>query len=200
MLQKLLICFLPIFNFFLQEIEERSINSEKTECEDSLVQPYNELKQDLEIIKAELDLSFSCWEEANVRLENKYNKEEKKIEKLQSINQNTEENINPHNITSSNTNKAVKVIGTKESIIEDEVFEAYIDEEFSLQNNEDSEQDWNDDFWTSDPKEERKKIKSQKEQGKRVLNELKPILSKRRVMWEEREEKALFRMNLEVIV
>ena len=153
---------------------------------------YEDMKKHLQIIKAELDLSISCWEEASSRIDKKYNKLQEIEDLLQTDNKCVE--LSNENNVKQMDNKPTKIINLLEigdPIIEDEVFEAFIDEEYSQRERENDI----DDFWSCDQKKEREKIKNQKEQGKRVLRELQPILTKRREEWEERENLALKKKN-----
>ncbi|XP_071525679.1 uncharacterized protein [Panulirus ornatus] len=149
---------------------------------------YEYVKEQLSAIKTELNSCQGCIEEAEVRVDRKYGINNSEINP-------TLEHLNVSVVQKENTSPEVAKKATivlydmEEPVVEDEVFEAFIDKEFCDRQREDSD----DDFWNTDVRKERRMLKQQKEQGKRVLNELQPILMKRRKMWEQREDIALNR-------
>ncbi|XP_053639198.2 vezatin isoform X1 [Cherax quadricarinatus] len=182
--------------FRVQDLENKFENenilsnfSEDLEQKQHEVLPsYEYVSEQLNALKTVLSLCQGCLEETEARVDRKYGMNDSKvIPKLEDQCKTTDDNI-----SSQKEKIPVTVIcSIEEPVIEDEVFEAYIHQEYSDRQKE----DYNDDFWTADIKKERQMLRQQKAQGKRVLNELEPILLKRRKMWEQREMAALSRQH-----
>lgn len=147
---------------------------------------YEHVKQQLTALRLELDSCQGCIEEAETRAERKYgiadNCDVREPGHVKSANEDEQ-------VEDANLSKPVPVLLYDQEVppAEDEVFEAYIDQKCL---NEDKTK-WEDEPWCADARKERKVLRQQKEQGKRVLKELQPILTNRRKMWEEREKVAL---------
>ncbi|XP_064118097.1 vezatin-like [Macrobrachium nipponense] len=179
--------------FKIQDLEKKfkfyeTKNEKDGNLEDLL--SYEFVKEQLNLIQSELNSCQGCLDETYTRVDKKYSVREMEIKKSDlDVPLNVEEDIT----SSVGTRKApIPLFDLEEPIIQDEVFEAYVDEDH---NNQDRES--NDDFWNTSAKEERKKLKQQKEQGKRVISELQPLLNKLREVWEERETAALQRHKTE---
>ncbi|XP_066961386.1 LOW QUALITY PROTEIN: vezatin-like [Macrobrachium rosenbergii] len=177
--------------FKIQDLEKKFKFYETKNEKDSNLQDllsYEFVKEQLNLIQSELNSCQGCLDETYARVDRKYSVREMETKKSDlDMPLNVEEDIT----TSVGTRKApIPLFDLEEPIIQDEVFEAYVDEEH---NNQDRES--NDDFWNTSAKEERKKLKQQKEQGKRVISELQPLLNKLREVWEERETAALQRQK-----
>lgn len=149
---------------------------------------HEHVKKQLTALRLELDSCQGCIEEAEARAERKYgiadSSDVKETDRVESTTK--EEHVEDAKLT-----KPIPVLLYDQEVspAEDEVFEAYIDQEFV---NEDKSK-WEDEPWCADARKERQVFRQQKEQGKRVLKELQPILTSRRKMWEEREKIALER-------
>lgn len=152
---------------------------------------YEFVREQMEVIKRELDSCQGCLEEAEIRVDRRYgrNTDTTNLEQdTASGKTNSSENITQ----TSDVSKPVVIISAMEDpVIEDEVFEAYIDHEYGDR----GEDGYDDDFWNTDAKKERQMMRQQREQGRRVLRELQPILVNRRKMWERREMTALTRQH-----
>ncbi|XP_047477957.1 vezatin-like isoform X2 [Penaeus chinensis] len=178
------------FLYKVQNLENKfQIEDDETACitelqKDDLdsLPPYEDVKQQLQLIKAELDSCQGCWEEAVARVDQKYCvKSEDALDKISGY------------IFDKNTSES-QVLETKkipivlseidEPVAEDEVFEAFIEEEYSAKLDK---AEYDDSIWSADAKKRKHEMKHQRKQGKLVLNELQPILKQRREMWEKRE-------------
>ena len=171
--------------FKLSEPDSFEQNNEEGSLDN--LPPYELVKEHLDLIQIELQSCQGCLDETTGRVSRKYAiKEEKTDEPL--LNR-------VEDITSSLPAKKdpIPIFDLGDPVIQDEVFEAYIDEGYDYHNEESD-----DDFWNIDARKERKKLKQQKEQGKRVLHELQPLLNKLRETWKEREIVALQRQKGEV--
>lgn len=147
---------------------------------------YEHVKEQIAALRLEVDSCQGCIEEAEARAERKYGITDKSDEKeTHQIKSSTED----EHVEAADVIKPPLVLLYDQEVppAEDEVFEAYIDQEF-LQEDRNA---WEDEPWCADARKERQVFRQQKEQGKRVLRELQPILSNRRKMWEKREKIAL---------
>lgn len=170
-----------VSNNFTQDFEQEHRNN---------LPSYEYVREQLYALKTELDSCQGCLEEAEARADRKYGKNDSELMPKLEHQHNTSDEVN--NALLHDAKKSVIVLNDiEESVIEDEVFEAYIDEEYKVKQREDCDND----FWTTNNRKERQILKQQKAQGKRVLNELQPILIKRRKMWEQREMAALSRQH-----
>ncbi|KAK3867717.1 hypothetical protein Pcinc_026847 [Petrolisthes cinctipes] len=154
--------------------------------------PYEFVTELVEAVRRELDLCRGCLEETETRIDRKYSKN-KDEDLCKSLKVQTDGSPNDGNesITSGgNARPMLIVCASEEPVIEDEVFEAYID-----RREYDDTHQHDDDLWNTDVKKERHMMKQQREQGRRVLKELQPILTHRRKMWETRETNAINRQQ-----
>lgn len=88
------------------------------------------------------------------------------------------------------TNTHTRLNDLEPHVIQDEVFEAIIEDNQSRSLSFDGDEEW-----LQNLKQEKQMKKKQKDRCRRVLQEIQPILHRRRQMWEERESKALNRMR-----
>ncbi|RXG72169.1 hypothetical protein Avbf_01464 [Armadillidium vulgare] len=88
------------------------------------------------------------------------------------------------------TNTHIRLNDLEPHVIQDEVFEAVIEDNQSRSLSFDGDEEW-----LQNLKQEKQMKKKQKDRCRRVLQEIQPILHRRRQMWEERESKALNRMR-----
>lgn len=149
---------------------------------------HEHVKKQLTALRLELDSCQGCIEEAEARAERKYGiTDSSDVKETDCVERTTEDEP----VEDAKPTKPIPILLYDQEVApaEDEVFEAYIDEEFV---NEDKSK-WDDEPWCADARKERQVLRQQKEQGKRVLKELQPILTSRRRMWEEREKIALKR-------
>lgn len=166
--------------------KDYSQDLESKKCED--FPSYEFVKKQLNAIKTELDSCQGCMEEAALRVDRKYGVNNNEINPaLEHLDASDIQEKNSSSEVAKNT--SIVLYDMEEPVIEDEVFEAFIDQEYCDRQREGLD----DDFWNTDIRKERKKLRQQKEQGKQVLNELQPLLIKRRKMWEERASLALNR-------
>lgn len=145
---------------------------------------YEHVKEQLTTLRLELDSCQGCIEEAEARAERKYGIPDSCMKGDHMKSATEDEHVEDANLT-----KPPLVLPYDQEVppAEDEVFEAFIDQEFMHEN----KTKWEDEPWLADARKERQVLRQQKEQGKRVLKELQPILTSRRKMWEEREKVAL---------
>ena len=146
---------------------------------------YEQFKTQIIALRQELNSCQGCIEEAEVRAERKYDVTDKSIEpKIDQDTTDVNEDLELYNVI-----KPLNVLLYDHQVApaQDEVFEVYIDH--NLTHEESTE--LKDDLWCADVRKERRMLRQQKAQGKRVLKELQPILTNRRKMWEEREKVAL---------
>lgn len=147
---------------------------------------YEYCRKQLNAVKSELDSCRGCFEETEARLDNKYKVHDNtSVPKVECSNDDITSQLNDK--SQLKKKQTIVLYDMEKPVIEDEVFEAVIDQEYCDRKGE----DFDDDFWNADIRKERQLMKRQKKQGKRVLNELQPILVQRRKMWEEREMAAL---------
>ncbi|KAK4295510.1 hypothetical protein Pmani_031933 [Petrolisthes manimaculis] len=153
--------------------------------------PYEFVMELVEAVRRELDLCRGCLEEAETRIDKRYGNNENPCKS--SLQVQTDDSSN-ESITSGggDARPMAIVCSSEEPVIEDEVFEAYIDHQ-EYDTRADAHED--DDLWNADVKRERHMMKQQREQGRRVLKELQPILTNRRKMWETRENNAINRQQ-----
>ncbi|CAL4177257.1 unnamed protein product, partial [Meganyctiphanes norvegica] len=154
--------------------------------------PYELVCEQLAAVKMELESCMGCWEEGQQRVLKKYNiEDDSAVLKLGEGNPpipNMDEEVKK---VIENKKKPIILFDMVDPVIQDEVFEAYIDQEYSAKTELDSE----DDLLRQTRRAEREKLKRNMAQGKRVLKELQPILVKRREIWEKREELAAKRQQ-----
>ncbi|XP_076029592.1 uncharacterized protein LOC143018231 [Oratosquilla oratoria] len=154
---------------------------------------YNETQEQLNQIKGELEAASSCWEEAVSRVNRKFAQcsvvqSAPPFDSSQPYVDETVQECDSHP-----QKQSIPLFDIGDPVIHDEVFEIYVDKEYSKTTSDDHDQD----FW-EDHRKQRALMKNEKKQSKRVLKELETILVGRREMWEEREEKALKRQKEEV--
>lgn len=157
--------------------------------------PYEDVKQQLQLIKAELDSCQGCWEEAVARVNKKYCvKSEDALDNISAYI--FDENTSESQVLET---KKIPIVLSEidEPIAEDEVFEAFIEEEYSAKLDK---VEYDDSIWSADAKKRQHEMKHQRKQGKLVLNELQPILKQRREMWEKREIAVLKRKQVSCVV
>ncbi|KAK7080723.1 hypothetical protein SK128_010391 [Halocaridina rubra] len=154
--------------------------------------PYNIVQEQLHTIQTELQACQSSLDETLARVERKYSiKTQYDIKKF---NISGSEHLRTEEVSTDVTTKKLPIpLFDINPVIEDEVFEVYIDQEYC----DNLERERHDAFWNTTAVQERKKIKAQKEQGKRVICELQPILTKLRGVWEKRESAALLKQKAE---
>lgn len=175
-------------NKFQIEDNEAACITELQKDDLNSLPPYEDVKQQLQLIKAELDSCQGCWEEAVARVDRKYCvKSEDALEK--SSDYLFDEGSSESRVLET---KKIPLILSEidEPVAEDEVYEAFIEEEYSTKLDK---VDYDESIWSADAKKRKQEMKHQKKQGKLVLNELQPILKQRREMWEKRETAALKR-------
>ncbi|KAG7159562.1 Vezatin-like [Homarus americanus] len=167
---------------FSQELEQEKLK---------VLPSYEYMREQLDALKTELDSCQWCLEEAEARVDRKYGMNDSviipKMEHLDNADK-VEDTVSSQEVK----RPAIVLYDMEEPVVEDEVFEAYIDEESCNR----QEGDYDDDFWKTNARKERQILKQQKAQGRRVLSELQPVLVKRRKMWEKREMDALNRQNV----
>lgn len=147
---------------------------------------YECVREQLNALKIELESCQGCLEETEARVDKKYcvygNDSVPEFE-----HNGSDGRVEVSSVPHIGKKPPIVLYDIEEPVIEDEVFEAYVDEEYCDRQKD----DFSDEFWNADIRKERQMMKQQKEQGKRVLKELHPILVQRRKMWEGREEVAL---------
>lgn len=177
--------------------ESEAVCVEKIQKDDlDALPPYEDVRQQLKVIKAELDSCQGCWEEAVARVDRKYcvNPDDDDVRGNNTQPQDEECSKDEFEPQMLETKKMPIILSEiDEPVVQDEVFEAFIEEEYSAK---DYRHQYDDDLWSADAKKRRLEMKTQKKQGKLVLNELQPILLQRREMWEKRETAALKRQQV----
>lgn len=177
--------------FHTEDNEATCVNKLQKDDLDNLP-PYEDVKQQLQLIKAELDSCQGFWEEAVARVDRKYC-----VKSEDAYDRHISDGIDDKEDSDSQVleTKKIPIILSEinEPVVEDEVFEAFIEEEHSEKLNR---VQYDDDIWSADTKKRRYEMKHQKRQGKLVLSELQPILKQRREMWEKRETAALKRKQV----
>lgn len=160
------------------------------------VPPYELVCEQLAAVKMELESCMGCWEEAQQRIIKKYHMEEDSTETNLGEGSSLIPNMGEE-VSKDNASKKTPIVlfDMADPVIQDEVFEAYIDQEYSARKELDTE----DDLLKQSRRAEREKLKRNSAHGKRVLKELQPILVKRREMWERREELAVQRQHQDPI-
>ncbi|KAK3102711.1 hypothetical protein FSP39_013354, partial [Pinctada imbricata] len=154
------------------EMEIEKQNNDKSESSE-----FNQSQQSLlQQISQELSACRGCWEEGISRLE-------KLQKKSQSDKPKSMKSGDEGSAVSSGGAYPIKIVEIKDPIIEDEVFEAYIDEEEEF----DIDYAW-DEYLTP---EEKAKKKQEKAEAMRVLSELKSVIHVRAVEMDRREQIAL---------
>ncbi|XP_064632523.1 vezatin-like [Lineus longissimus] len=146
--------------------------SEKRNLEVSILSEY-------QIMKMDLDACRGCWEEGLARLE-----------KMFDVNQHSQTVSNVETPTPSASAadiKPIPLIKLDSPLIQDEVFEAYTDDVDEIQR----DFSW-DEFLTP---EEKAKKKREKEEAKRLLNELRSVINIKAAERERREQVAMERMK-----
>lgn len=151
---------------------------------------YEHFQAQLTALRLELDSCQGCLEEAEVRGARKYGTVSESSEQTASVQYTAGEDEQVEQVTVAKP-PAILLYDQQIAPAEDEVFEADMNDRLS-----DEEMDMpDDDLWYTDARKEKQMLRQQKEQGKRVLRELQPILVSRRKMWEEREKVALEKLR-----
>ncbi|MPC45933.1 Vezatin [Portunus trituberculatus] len=174
------------------DFERESDTSElcKSECLEAFPS-YEHFKAQLTALRLELDACQGCLEEAEVRGARKYGAASESSEERASLPCTAGEEEQVEQVTAAKL-PAILLYDQQIAPAEDEVFEVdmnsrVLEEEVGVPD---------DDLWCVDARREKQMLRQQKEQGKRVLRELQPILVSRRKMWEEREKVALEKLRI----
>ncbi|XP_062575200.1 vezatin-like [Saccostrea cucullata] len=125
-------------------------------------------------IKQELLACKGCWEEGLERLNKLYKNQPRQAEKTEEVPPQTENTETPNPVPPED------LFNTSPPIIEDEVFEAYIDEETE----NDPDYSW-DEYLTPEEKEKKRR---EKQEALRLLTELKSVISVRALEMGRREK------------
>ncbi|XP_063844425.1 vezatin-like isoform X1 [Scylla paramamosain] len=151
---------------------------------------YEHFKAQLNALRLELDSCQGCIEEAEVRAARKYGAASESNEQKASVQYTASEDEQVEQVTAAKP-PAILLYDQQIAPAEDEVFEADVNDRLS----DEEASVLDDDTWCTDARKEKQMLRQQKEQGKRVLRELQPILVSRRKMWEEREKVALEKLR-----
>ena len=153
---------------------------------------YEHFKAQVTALRLELDACQGCLEEAEVRGARKYGAASESSEEKASVQCTAGEEEQTEQVSAAKQ-PAILLYDQQIAPAEDEVFE--VDMNDRLLEEEGTAGVADDDPWCADARKEKRMLRQQKEQGKRVLRELQPILVSRSKMWEEREKVALEKLR-----